>query len=305
MRRFRHLLEYSLFRTIAFFCGLFPYKWGHERFGRVVGAFTYSIASVHRPRSLANLRRVFPDHSPEALERLNRAVFRQIGHIIHEFMQMRKHDPKWFDRYVECDSASLEVFRKARARGKGVILNGGHLGGWDVALDAVPAILGCELNAIAAPIVNPFAHDYIYRDWGRRGLKAVYRDNMRSNILNVLKRNEVLMLISDQDAGSRGVFLPFFGETASFHRGAATFSWLSGAEVLFYTLLRLPEDRFRMEITSLGALDKHAGNQDGQILAFLERYRDVLEDYARRYPEQYFWLHNRWKTKPNAVVKVP
>lgn len=299
MKQIRFLIEYAFLRFIVLFFSLFPYEKGKELCGRAIGAIGWNLAKTHRERVLKNLSIAFPENSLEKNTEIALACFRNAGHQAIEFIQLDHMDEKWMDKYFEWESEGLAAVMKAKAAGKGIMFIVAHFGNWEMLNHSLHIKTGLHINLLVAPLANPYANEYVCNIRKRLGTTLIYPDDAGADILKALKRGECAAFTSDQNAGRRGLFIPFFNQPASTHRGAAIYSYLSGAENFFIFAIRLPYGRFRVEIIPMGVLDRSRfASKDESILDFTLQWVDVLEKYVRKYPDQYFWLHNRWKTKP-------
>lgn len=250
-------------------------------------------------RMMSTLATAFPEHSRERNEEIASLAFENIGHQAIEFLALRHADKDWIEKFVEFEPSGAEAVRKAVREKKGQLFVLAHMGNWEILNHAVTLHTGAHINLIIAPMSNPYGNTFLCDIRKNCGTTLIYPFDVGPDVLKALARGEAAAFASDQNAGRRGMFIPFLGQTASTHTGAAVFSYLSGAEIFYITNLRLPDGKFRVEILPMGSIDRRkVKDKDACIKEFTLRYVDILEKYIRKYPEQYFWLHNRFKTKP-------
>ncbi len=302
-RKIKHIVEYIFARGIFFFYSLLPYRTAVRAGGRVLGPLTYWIGGSRRKLVRRNLEIAFPELSPELRAEMVRAQFRNVGYIAAEFVKMHTFDRAWMEKYVEWEPTGVAFVERTLAAGRGVMINGCHFGNWEILPLILPMKFNVIMNAIGANISNPYTHRFVWALRGGENIRFYKLDEMGAKIIKALKAGEMFAIASDQSAGLRGVFVPYFGRPTSTHTGGSQIAYLADAEVVFCVAIRQPEGRFRMVLVPIGRGSALADNRADAIRLLTLRYVDVLEKYVRKYPDQYFWLHNRWKTAPPADAK--
>ncbi len=299
MRKLKHIVEWAFVRSLIFIFGLMPYEKGKVWMAAVTGWLGMTFAGSLKRRMMSVLRTAFPEHSDERNLEIIRTTFENIGHQAMEFLTLEKMDQAWVDKYFDFEPTGAEAVRKAVREKKGQLFVLAHMGNWEMLNQPMTIHTGVHINLIIAPMSNPYGDKFLCNIRKSLGTTLIYPFDVGPNVLKALARGEAAAFASDQNAGRRGLFIPFLGQPASTHTGAAVFSYLSGAEIFFITNIRLPGGRFRIEILPMGSIDKSkVKDKEECIREFTLRYVDILEKYIRKYPDQYFWLHNRFKTKP-------
>jgi KDO2-lipid IV(A) lauroyltransferase len=190
----------------------------------------------------------------------------------------------------------LAELRAALDAGRGVVLVSGHLGNWEIG-GAALAVRGVPIDVVAQRQSNPLFDRLVVETRERLGMRVIPRELGTRQGLRSLREGRLLALVADQDARGGGVFVPFFGRLASTHRGPAMLALRTGAP-LFVTrgLLRTPEGGYR------GGVEEVVVDREGELDDVVERmtaaFTARLEAGVRAAPDQYFWQHRRWKSRP-------
>jgi KDO2-lipid IV(A) lauroyltransferase len=187
------------------------------------------------------------------------------------------------------------------ASGKGAILLAGHFGNWELAGVAVAA-KGIPIDAVVRRQRNPWFDAYISRFREGLGMGVVYRDEATREVPKRLRQSRVVALVADQNAPRGGIFVDFFGRPAATARGPGVLGLRTGATILFLDPRRVPgrRARYRMGVQPL-TIDEGL-TLDDRVHAVTQAFLRMLETRIREAPEQYFWFHDRWKTRPEESV---
>jgi KDO2-lipid IV(A) lauroyltransferase len=247
---------------------------------------------------LRNLGLAFPDKSRKERLRILRALFRGLGRQLAEFIL--------FPRYTRQNAASVVVyegfqnFADAQARGKGTIYLTGHFGGWEVSSFA-HSLNGHPMNIVIRPLDNPYVNALVDRYRTLHGNRTFGKQDFARGLLAALKRGEVVGILMDTNmTPPQGAFVPFFGIPACTATGLARVALHTGAAVV---------PAFGIWDNELGKYKIHfdpalqlvsTGDTEADAIANTALFTRVIENYARRYPEQWLWVHRRWKTRPQG-----
>ncbi|MDD5680502.1 MAG: lysophospholipid acyltransferase family protein [Candidatus Omnitrophica bacterium] len=285
------LLEFSSiiililpYRVIIFLAGFF---------GRVA----YFILPKYRNITLDNLRTAFRGEKEEAeLRRIAVDVFRNIAITSAECISMRKFSRETVKRFIK--EEDYRFLKKIHSRGKGVIALQGHLGNWEMSA-ACAVAYGLDVSVIAKRIYYPPYNRFLVSLRENKGVRVIYRDEqgVLKKTLAVLKSGNLLGILADQDVASvKSVFVNFFGQPTYTPVGPVVLAMLSGAPiVLSYAIRENGKLRF---ITEEPIYVRKSDNRDADILKYTQQWSDALERVIRKYPDQWAWIHKRWKTKP-------
>lgn len=281
-------------RGIALLAGLLPAR-ALLALGRGLGALVWRRRLYRAAIVRENLRHALGGtHDEAARDAVAAAFFRHLGTNLMEFVLLGRMSPAQLRDRVEL--AGLEHYRAAAAAGQGVLLVTGHFGNWE--------LLAARLGAEGIPVTflgksqsNPRVDRLLAALRARAGVRIIRSGGPLKEMVSALRRGEVIGLAADQDAGPEGCFVPFLGRPASFYRGAAYFSWKLGAPVVSAMICRLPDGRHHLELGPPYAPEP-GWDEATAVARLTEIFAQRLEAAVRRSPEQYFWTHRRWKTRP-------
>ena len=293
-RRLQTRLGNAAVLAMARHLGRIPERRGH-RVGAAVGTMLRRLSPRHYRIVLANLRQAFGEEREEReLHALARACYAHLGKCLMEFIRLPKMGREEVKRIAEFQGA--EHIEAALARGKGAILLTGHLGNWEMA-GARIAAEGFPVVAIARAQRDSAITDYILKTREATGMKLYHRESAVRASLLALRSNELVGMLMDQNAGDDGVFVDFFGRLASTAPGASVFALKTEAAVLPTFGYRKPDNTHVITIDAPVPLIR-TGDHRRDVLENTARYTKVVEEKIRAHPEQWFWLHKRWKSRP-------
>lgn len=268
------------------------------RLGERLGDAVRAPLRIRRRVVEENLRRAFPEATPEWVERVTRDAYRHLGREVVTLVRLtagatpadileRTEFPAW---------ASVE---EARAEGRGVIFATGHFGNWEMAAAAVAA-RGLPMDAVVKPQRNPLVNARIEAARRALGIGTIDLGSAPRRIPRALAAGHAVGIVADQDARAAGVWVPFFGHPASTFRGPALFALRFGAPLFAAVARRLEDGRYRVEAERVPV--EGTGDLDADVLRVTRALSAHLEREIRRDPAQYFWFHKRWKTPPPSEL---
>jgi KDO2-lipid IV(A) lauroyltransferase len=262
--------------------------------GRILGVMAYGVLAGRRRVAHDNLSRVFPD-LPEARRRaLARRCFQELGVTAVECCRLFFGDAAPLLARMRVQGA--EHIEAAMAQGRGAFYLTGHFGNWEL-LAAAHVLAGHRLSVVVRPLDNPRLDDLVARARERSGLRVIPKREAVRGVQAALARGESVGILLDQDAGRGGVFVPFLGHPASTSRSLAILALKTRAPVVPVFLHRLPDGGHELVVEPAIRLAT-SGDLDADIFENTARFTAALERHVRRHPEQWFWVHRRWKTRP-------
>ena len=259
-------------------------------FGVGLGQLVYFIG-IRRAVTYDNLRQAFPALPPRALRETAARTYRHFGRVATGFAAIPRLKPADAGRWIYIEG--LEVPQAALREGKGGIVYSGHLGNWEI-MGAVAARLGLPVTFVVARQSNRRVEELMDRYRQSAGIEIVKREHVVRGVLSALQRNRLVAMMIDQDAHEDGAFVPFFGRPASTARGPAVFHLRTGSALIFAHCVRLPRERYRIRFART---DSSSFKNADELTAHMTAQ---LEAAIRETPEQWFWMHRRWKTRPPA-----
>jgi KDO2-lipid IV(A) lauroyltransferase len=267
---------------------------------RAVGAGFVALAYRLRPplRRAAdfNLHLAFPEWPRAERRRVTRGLVRQIGWMAGEFSQFPDYDRENIEDIVMLDG--FENFAAAEQRGKGVLFLTGHMSAWELGPFA-HALYAKPLHFLVRPIDNPRVDALINRYRCLSGNQPIYKNESARAILRVLNEGGTVGILADLNTAiGEGVFVDFFGVPASTTTGIARIALHTDAAVVpAYIHWDAACRKYRLRYEP-GVQLLRSGDQESDIRENTARFTRVIENYARRFPDQWLWVHKRWKTRP-------
>lgn len=246
--------------------------------------------------AVSNLRQVFGDEwSHERIHQTAREVFRHIGMNLMEFLRFPGMTRERITQVVRVEGE--EHAREALAHGKGILAVTSHFGNFEL-FAAAFAQKGYPLSVIARDADDDATNDLINRLREGKGYHVLPRSNAARRSIAALRRNEVLGVLPDQN-DTKGIFVPFFGRAAATATGPAVMALYTGATILPAFIHREPDNTHVVKIYPPISYTK-TGNHDADVRCLTTDINAAIEHAIREHPEQWFWLHNRWKTRPTG-----
>jgi KDO2-lipid IV(A) lauroyltransferase len=243
-----------------------------------------------------NLSLAFPDLPIAEINQLSRGCYRHFGALLAEFARLPLLHKETVHELV--DFEHLKIMDEALQRGKGGVVVSGHLGNWEL-MGSAAAVLGYPVTYVVTGQENERVERLMDQLRQSTGIHIIKRRDALKEVIKALKGNKLVAILSDQDAGEAGAFVPFFGRPASTPRGAAVFCLRTGASMIFVESYRQGLGRLKVIFESI-PLDDLPEDREEAIQEVVRRYTSRLEQAVRRHPEQWFWMHRRWKTRPRS-----
>lgn len=293
-------LEYLAVKVIGIFFRLLPLRvalW----VGRRMGDINYLINNKRRRIAYSNLKAAFSKEKPPGeLLRITKGVFRNLGETAVEVLRFPKLSKKNIDELVRIEG--LQGLEEALAKGKGVVVLTAHFGNWELASLAMAA-KGYPPTIIAKEQHHTRLNELLnlYRE--STGSKIVTRGMAVREAVKALGANQLVAILADQDAKSGGCLVKFFNRTTTARQGAISLALRTGCEALPGLMIREGKGRHRV-VFEKGLELERSGDEAGDVQAGVQRFTTLLEGYVRQYPEQWLWVHRRWKSSPNRSILI-
>jgi Kdo2-lipid IVA lauroyltransferase/acyltransferase len=296
-------LEYALARSLIGSLGLLPRSLA-IRTGRLLGAVAYRVAGRLRRVGQINLAIAFPELSDAEREQLLRRSFESLGRLLGEFSQFHRATPESLRRLIDYDQVGLAHLREAEKSHRGVIFLTGHIGAWEV-LSFGWSALEYPLSFLVRPLDNERVEALIERIRTRFGNRAIDKKSAAREALRVLREGGTLGVLSDLNSHPHeGVFVPFFGRLACTTAGIATLALKTDA-VVIPTCAVWDEERQRYFFHCDAPVElERTGDRHRDVEINTERFAAAVERMVRLYPDQWLWIHKRWKTRPPGEPEI-
>lgn len=267
--------------------------------GNTLGIIAYWCARRHRATAHENIEKSFEGRvTPEEVKIIATGTFINLALNLLEFMRLPWLKERNLKNYVEV--VGLEHLEAAHAKGKGVIICTAHFGNWEL-LGATFGLIGYPLEVVVRNPDHPTFDNFVAWVRTSSGNRSIHKSNAMRRLLRALKNNGTAAILIDQNVTrSEGVFVDFFGRTACTNKGPARLAVASGTVVLPTFIIR-DGLRHRLVISEPLELVK-TGNRESDTLENTALMTQSVEEIITEYPEQWFWVHRRWKTRPDSPM---
>lgn len=261
--------------------------------GRLLGSFAYALG-LRRRVALENLAVAFPDRSPPERRRLARSVYRQLGASLADFAAAGALGDRALERLLVLDR--FELFERLFAEGRGVVVASAHLGSWEL-LGTLCARRGIPLNVVTRKLSGSVNRELVAAR-ARSGLREIPPRGALKLGAAALRRGEVVVNLIDQNMlPKRGIFVDWFGRPACTTPAASLLSLRTGAPTIVALSVDQPDGTVRLSVEGPFPVAR-TGSVASDVRAHTQALTNVIEGYVRQNPEQWLWLHRRWKTRP-------
>lgn len=291
----RIAVQYVAVLVLYWLFNLLPYGMA-VRLGAWIGAAIYGVDHRHRRSVQAQLRMVFPDWPASKIHQTARGCYANLGQSTAEFARLGRSDRETILSRVTVEG--LEHLELARHGGRGVLCLGAHLGNWEL-LGIVITLLGHRMFPIVRPLNNPWLDGLVSRIRSRHGSEIVSKraESAPRDMIQALRRGECVGILLDQNVKQdSGVFVPFFGRPACTAKGMALMARRTGAPVVPMFITREPSNRHRIVIQAPIEWER-APTIEQELTVNTARYTTAIERAVRTHPEQWAWMHPRWRTQ--------
>ncbi|MFA4838016.1 MAG: lysophospholipid acyltransferase family protein [Candidatus Neomarinimicrobiota bacterium] len=266
-----------------------------QTFAEFVGTFAYFFLPFRKKVVLNNLKRAFPESTRQWRHRIARRAYVHFTKVYFDLIPVFHLSDSRFFRYVRNDDQS--VLDDVLKQKKGALIVLFHLGNWEVFADWY-ARKGYAIGAIAKKLKNPLTHNLIFRTRTRNGARLFPKTKRQSvKMWKFVKNGNILYMVADQDAGKNGIFVRFFDQWSSTFRGPALFATKLKCPLILGTCLMDTDGKYAIRLKELQVEDAIQESGD-PIQQVTQSITDYFQEEIRRCPEQYYWFHRRWKTKP-------
>lgn len=271
-------------------------------FARFAGKAAFYLVGRQRKKVLNNLRIAWKNEKTGAeLEAIARQVFENLALTAVDTIRFPSLTGKNLGEWVVYDDEFTRVNR-ILAKGKGLVILASHIGNWEL-LAAAFGLMGYGGGAVVGKRIYYEKYNQIIT--GLRAcvnIRTLYRDESPKEMLRVLKNNQILGVLADQDVQSvEGIFVDFFGRPA--YTPTAPVKLAMAAQTVMVPVFMIREgNRYRLIVEEPIEPQAVKGSKDEAVREYTERWSAVVERYIRKYPEQWVWMHDRWKTTPEEML---
>jgi KDO2-lipid IV(A) lauroyltransferase len=293
-KRIKNWFLFRLITTLVSFLNFLPRNWAVS-LGGFLGKLSYSVIGDARRRTLHNLSLAFGDTLDEVgTRKLARKVFENLGKNVADFVRLK--NMKWEDIEKITEIEGLKYFDTAYRARKGVIGFTGHIGNFEL-MAAYFSLRGYKLSVVGREVYDPRLDRLLLKSRESVGLENIPSSAGIKPILKVLRAGEFLGVLADQDSSRvRGVFVNFFGRPARTPAGPALLAYKTGSSIIPMAIVRTDRNRYKIIVRPPVDL-VFSDDREKDIMDVTQRCTQVLESIIREYPDQWLWMHDRWKSK--------
>lgn len=257
--------------------------------GRWLGRRIMGLSRKYRERTVKNLRLAFPSWSDEDVRRTAVGVFEHFGKTMARFFGGGKDTPE--EILASIEFRGMEAVDQALAQGKGVLAITAHYGNWERMAEAI-ALKGYKISVVARD-ANEVRTTKIVNDVRKgRGIDVFSRGKAARELLRRLRANEIVGVLTDQN--TREIMVPFFGMPAGTNEGPAVIHMLTGAPLFTAFAEEVKDGSYVVEVEPLD-VPMPTGDREADVKAIMSRVNLKIEEAVRRHPEQWLWMHDRWR----------
>lgn len=264
--------------------------------GILIGYAAYLLMGRLRRVGRRNLEIAFPEKSLRERKRILRGMYVSLGRLLAEFCLFPSYTPQNVEKIAVYQG--FENFEQAEQLGKGVLLLTGHVGGWEIGSFA-HSIYGHPMNIVVRPLDNPYLNRMAENYRGRFGNRLLPKQDFARGLLSAMHKGETVGILMDTNmTPPQGDFVPFFGVLACTATGMARVALKTGAAVVpAFTIWDDSLRKYRVVFEPAIKLVK-TSDPDADVLANTALFNKAIEDVVRKHPDQWLWVHRRWKTRP-------
>ncbi len=302
-RGVRAWLVYAAVRVVIAILRCFPVNWNLVT-ARVFARVWWHVIPRHRQRARTHIRLALGDDLTEAeVDRIARQSLEQLAMVAVDFIFVPHLITEWrWTRYIQL--RNMRDALRIMLDGKGALLLTGHYGNWELA-GYLLALFGFELAAIMRPLDNAYLNRYVVSVRRRRGLELIDKRGAMELSEDILHRGGALGFIADQNAGHKGMFVDFFGIKASTYRSIGILAIRTNTPIIVGYARRIGR-RFQYEVGVERIIRPDEWqHRDDPLRWVTQEYTAAIEASIRRAPEQYLWIHRRWKSRPRNELAKP
>jgi Kdo2-lipid IVA lauroyltransferase/acyltransferase len=291
---FRQRVEYWAAKTVLAWLGWVPHRVARG-ICAVLAALCYCLWRRLRAVGLRNLELAYPDWDLRRRQQILFASFQNLGRMLADFAHFPHCNRSNIERWIVYDG--YENFARAQTQGRGLLFLTAHFGNWELGSFA-HGIYGHGVAFVARRLDNPLIDSLIERYRRLGGSRPIDKDNFARETLRALHQRESVGVLIDQNMmASEGVFVDFFGHLACTTTTPARIARKTGAPVILGLVIWDSQLRkYRLRFDSVEWIP--ADDAEQEIAVNTANFTQLIESYVRRYPEQWLWMHRRWKTRP-------
>ena len=299
--RMRKTFEFLLVWCVARGLGYLPHRVA-RLIGAGLGRVVYAVHPRLRKTGERNLALALPELGAAERGRILRLVYRNLGWQLAEFCRMSRYTPANTANWIRYEG--LENFERALAEGRGVLIVTGHLGAWELS-SFYHSLMGHPMGMVIRRLDNRRLDGFVNAIRCLHGNRVLHKDDFARGLLTAMRAGETVGILMDTNmTPPQGVFVEFFGHLACTASGLARVALKTGAAVLPGFLVWEPDEHRYVLHFGERMVIARTGDSEADAISLTRQCTAVIESWIRRYPDQWLWIHRRWKTRPAGEPPV-
>jgi lauroyl/myristoyl acyltransferase len=283
------MVNYTLYRIGQFIALFLPIKAAYK-LAVFFSDVHYIFADIDRANVKANLRAILPQKTDQEIRGIRLRLFRNFAKYLVDFFRFEKIDREYIKKNIRIEN--IDNFDREMAKGKGVIVVTAHLGNWELG-GVVISQSGYPFWVVVLPHKEKKVDKFFNYQRESKGLKVVPLGKAVRACLGALRKNQIVGLVGDRDFTEKGMTVDFFGKPTFFPAGPAAFCLMTGASIVPGFMLRNKDDTFTLRIEK--AIEyTPTGDNEKDMHKIIQRYKAIIEDYIRQYPDQWYMFRKFW-----------
>jgi Kdo2-lipid IVA lauroyltransferase/acyltransferase len=295
MKNLAYFLSYIILRITSAILSILPLGFTYFT-ARQIGNIANFVLHYRRQVVMENLKTAFGNELDDTKRaEIASESYRQIAMSFLELL-IAPELKKQIDTILQPEHAAL--IQNLLQQQKGLIAISGHLGNWELQGAAAATAMTEPFTVAAVQQSNPYINRFITRRRNEMGMRVAGTKEAMKILLKALRNRQAIGLVADQSGGRDAIFVDFFGQKAATQPGPAKLALKFGAPLVVGAAVRTGPGQFKMLAQQVEIKD------DDTVESLTQRHVKILESFIRQYPEQYFWLHRRWKRRPPEELKI-
>ena len=287
----KNIFEYILFLSFSKFFQLLGLNLS-RKFSFLIAALFYYLIPIRKKTVLDNLHNAFPDYNEKKINSIAFGSYKSFAISLTEILYIPAMSREDIKRQVDC--SNLELIREKYEENKGVILLSAHFGNWEFMATSIGAQLNISLSGIIKPQRNPYVTKWMNNARTKWNNEIVPLGISIRKTYQTLIDKKIVAMVADQRGPEESIKINFFGRKLSVHTGPAILSLKTGAPILYGISVRQDDYSYKTVMTEISKENLPDSNEE-KIKELSQRHMAYLEGYIRKYPEQWLWMHKRWK----------
>lgn len=287
----KNILEYILFLSLSFLCRVLGLRLS-RKFSSFIAFFFFYILPIRKDVVLDNLKHAFPKLTLDEINKIAYGSYKNFAITLVEILFLPWTTDNQIKAVMQFDH--LDVIEKKEQEKNGVLLLSAHFGNWEYLAISAGVQLNKKLSVIVKSQRNPYVNDWMNRARTRWTNTVIPLGASIRNVYSELLNKGIVALVADQRGPEESIKLEFFGRKTSVYTGPAILALKMNSPLIYGIAVRQTDYSYKVEIIEISK-ENLPNDYEEKIKALSERMLKYLEDVIRKHPEQWFWMHKRWK----------